>query len=564
MEDRLDRLAADVLGITLRPSQRRALDAVTSGRDTLAVLPTGSGKSAIYQVGGLALGGLTIVVSPLIALQRDQLRAMTARGSVRAVMLNSAQHRADRTAALESLTAGRVDFVMLGPEQLANAETLAAIEGSPRPITLVAVDEAHLVSEWGHDFRPEYLRLADVVEAAGRTPNDRTPNDRTPDDRTPNDRTPGDRPPVLALTATAAPPVQADITRQLRMRDPEVIVADFDRPTISLSVRRARHDLPEDQAIDDRTVEVVLAHDGPTLVYALTHARCESLADRLRHDAYRAEPYHAGLPAARRSEIQDAFFAGRLDVVVATSAFGMGIDKPDVRTVVHAGVPGSLDEYYQEIGRAGRDGEPAAAVLVYDPRTIRIPRLLAARSRMGDAPVHAVIDAVEAAAGGRVTVRELAGASGVSRAGVARVVDELLELALVRPDGNDAVLAVSMGDAFQQVRAAGTRRQAILRSRIEAARGYAETTRCRRAELLGYFGEQYDPPCGSCDNDERAPAAPTFAERPAVSGQRVRHRLWGPGTVLSRDDHELVIAFDAVGYRHLTAASLTNGLLTPA
>ena len=535
--DQLDRIAADALGISLRPAQRRALTALTEHGDTLAVLPTGSGKTAIYQVGGLRLGGLTVVVSPLIALQRDQLRALTARGSVRAVMLNSAQHRGDRTAALAALADGTVDFVMLGPEQLANAETLAAIEGSPRPITLVTVDEAHLVSEWGHDFRPEYLRLADVIEAAGR-------------------------PPVLALTATAAPPVQADITRQLRMRDPQIIVADFDRPNIALSVRRARHDLPEDQAVDDRTVEVVLAHDGPALVYALSHARCESLADRLRHDAYRAEPYHAGLPAARRGEIQDAFFAGRLDVVVATSAFGMGIDKPDVRTVVHAGVPGSLDEYYQEIGRAGRDGKPATAVLVYDPRTIRIPRLLAARSRLGDAAVHSVVDAVEAARG-RVTVKELAAASGVSRASAARVVDELLELGLVRPEGNDAIVAASMGDAFRQVSAAGNRRQAILRSRIEAARGYAETTHCRRADLLGYFGEQYDPPCGSCDNDEHDEAPPTFADRPAASGQRVRHRLWGPGTILSRDDHELVVAFDSFGYRHLTAASLTNGLLTP-
>ncbi|MFI6074293.1 RecQ family ATP-dependent DNA helicase [Actinoplanes sp. NPDC051343] len=535
--DELDRIAADVLGITLRPAQRRALSALTTTGDTLAVLPTGSGKTAIYQVGGLALGGLTVVVSPLIALQRDQLRAMTARGSVRAVMLNSSQHHADRASSLEALGRGEVDFVMLGPEQLANAETLAAIQGSPRRITLVTVDEAHLVSEWGHDFRPEYLRLADVVDAAGR-------------------------PPVLALTATAAPPVQADITRQLRMREPQVIVADFDRPNISLAVRRARHDLPEDRAVDDRTVEVVLAHDGPALVYALSHARCESLAERLRLDAYRAEPYHAGLPAARRSEVQDAFFAGRLDVVVATSAFGMGIDKPDVRTVVHAGVPGSLDEYYQEIGRAGRDGKPASAVLVYDPRTVRIPRLLAARSRMGDAPVHAVIDAIEAA-GGRITVKELAEVSKVSRASVSRVVDELLDLDLLKPDGNDAVLAAPMGDAFRQVTAAGNRRQAILRSRIEAARGYAETVHCRRAELLGYFGEEYDPPCGSCDNDEHAPAAPTFKERPPAAGLKVRHKLWGPGTLLSRDDHELVVAFDSVGYRHLTAASLTNGLLTP-
>jgi ATP-dependent DNA helicase RecQ len=535
--DQLDRIAADVLGITLRPAQRRALTALTTSGDTLAVLPTGSGKTAIYQVGGLALGGLTVVVSPLIALQRDQLRAMTTRGTVRAVMLNSSQHRADRVTALGELAGGRVDFVMLGPEQLANAETMAALTASPRPITLVAVDEAHLVSEWGHDFRPEYLRLADVVEAAGR-------------------------PPVLALTATAAPPVQADITRQLRMRDPQVIVSDFDRPNISLSVRRARHDLPEDQALDDRTVEVVLAHDGPMLIYALSHARCESLADRLKLDSYRAEPYHAGLPAARRGEIQDAFFAGRLDVIVATSAFGMGIDKPDVRTVVHAGVPGSLDEYYQEIGRAGRDGRPASAVLVYDPRTVRIPRLLAARSKMGDAAVHAVVDAIEAASG-RVTVKAVAETSGVSRASAGRVVDELLELGLVRPDGNDAVIAAPMGDAFKQVTAAGNRRQAILRSRIEAARGYAETVHCRRAELLGYFGEQYDPPCRSCDNDA-ADRPRTDAPRAGRNDgtQRVRHRLWGPGTLLRRDDHELVVAFDSVGYRHLTAAALTNGLLT--
>jgi ATP-dependent DNA helicase RecQ len=498
-----DRIAESVLGFSLRPSQRRALGAIGAGRDTLAVLPTGSGKSAIYQVGGLLLGGLTVVVSPLIALQRDQLRSLIARGSLRAVMLNSTQHHAERVAALDALRTGDVDFVMLGPEQLANAETLGEIVGSPRPVTLVAVDEAHLVSEWGHDFRPEYLRLADVIRAVGR-------------------------PPVLALTATAAPPVQADITRQLHMTDPEVIVADFDRPNIHLAVRRTRHGLPEAQAIDDRTVEVVLAHDGPTLVYALTHARCESLAERLRLDAYRVAPYHAGLPAARRGDIQDAFFSGALDAVVATSAFGMGIDKPDVRTVVHAGMPGSLDE-----------------------------------SKMGDASVHAVVDAIEAASG-RITLRELAEASKVSRQGVERVVDELLELQVLRADGNNAVTVPPRmpPDVFTRVAAAGSRRQAILTSRIEAARQYAETTRCRRSELLGYFGEHYEPPCAACDNDTSPAPARRTAETSLPAGVPVRHRLWGRGVLLSRDEHELVVAFDSVGYRHLTAAALTNGLLT--
>jgi ATP-dependent DNA helicase RecQ len=530
----VDRTAASVFGFALRASQRQAAEAVVAGRDTLAVLPTGSGKSAIYQVAGLALGGLTVVVSPLIALQRDQVRSMAAR-DIRAVLLNSTQHVADRAKALEALHNGDADFVMLGPEQLANDESLRAIVGGRKPVTLLAVDEAHLVSEWGHDFRPEYLRLTDVIKAVGR-------------------------PTLLALTATAAPPVQADITRQLAMREPEVVVADFDRPNIGLAVRRTKHGLPEALAIDDRTVEVVLAHDTPTLVYALTHARCESLADRLRMDSFKVAAYHAGLPAAERSRVQDAFFAGKLEVVVATSAFGMGIDKPDVRTVVHAGMTGSLDEYYQEIGRAGRDGGKAQAILVYDQRTVRIPRLLAARSRLTEDAVHAVVDALEAA-GERVTLTDLAQTSGQSRHVVERVVDELLDLGALQPGGNDAVRVAGMPEtAFASVRAAGDRRQTILASRIEAARHYAETTRCRRAELLAYFGEHYEPPCGSCDND--ATSAPPPAQNRTSGGVDVRHRLWGHGVLLSRDDHEVTVAFDTVGYRHLTAASLTNGLLT--
>jgi ATP-dependent DNA helicase RecQ len=528
-------LAATTLGFTLRPAQLGAAESVVAGRDTLAVLPTGSGKSAIYQVAGLALGGLTVVVSPLISLQRDQVRAMTGYG-LSAVLLNSSLHAAQRAEVLATVRAGGTDFVMLGPEQLANDETLRELTTGPRAITLVAVDEAHLVSEWGHDFRPEYLRLADVIDTFGR-------------------------PPVLALTATAAPPVQADITRQLRMRGPQVVVADFDRPTIDLAVRRTRHGLPEDQAIDDRTVEVVLAHDTPTLVYALTHARCESLADRLRLDSYRVAAYHAGLPAAERGRVQDAFYAGELEVVVATSAFGMGIDKPDVRTVVHAGVPGSLDEYYQEIGRAGRDGGPAHAVLVYDPRTVRIPRLLAARSRIAPASIHAVVDTLEAGTG-RITVHDLAQSSGMSRHVVERVVDELLELGVLSPDGNDAIRIPPRlpHDSFTSVTRAGDRRQAILTSRIDAARHYAETTQCRRAELLGYFGEDYAPPCGTCDNDSAG--TPEVHRESQPGGVGVHHRLWGAGTLLSRDEHELTVVFDSVGYRHLTAAALTNGLLT--
>jgi ATP-dependent DNA helicase RecQ len=540
--DPVGALAAAVFGFALRPSQRRAVDSVVGGTDTLAVLPTGSGKSAIYQAAGLIRGGLTIVISPLIALQRDQLRSLAAKNhpdgrAINAAEINSGQHVADRRAALAALAEGSLDFVLLGPEQLNNEQTHTALLDGARPVSLIVVDEAHLVSDWGHDFRPEYLRLPETVEALGH-------------------------PPVLALTATATPPVQADITRQLRMSDPEVIVADFDRPNIALSVRRTRSHLPEAQAVDDRTVEVVLAVETPALVYALTHERCEQIADRLRHDAVRAAAYHAGLPAAARSDVQDRFFAGRLDVVVATSAFGLGIDKPDVRSVVHAGVPGSLDEYYQEVGRAGRDGQPASAVLVYDERTIRIPRLLAARSRIPAESVKAVVDALEAC-GARTTIAALARSSGAGPHVVQRLVAELLELGIITSDGRDAInpTGQSPSETVERLETAGQQQQAILASRIESARLYAESLHCRRAELLAYFGEQYAPPCGNCDNDTAADPPPVPPVR-SLQGTPVHHRLWGAGTLLSRDDHELVVVFDRVGYRHLTPRSLRDGVLT--
>ncbi len=530
-------IAQSVLGFALRPVQLQTAEAAAAGRDTLAVLPTGSGKSAIYQVAGLARGGLTVVVSPLVALQRDQLRSLTGR-QVAARMVNSGLRHAERAEALQAIRDGVADFVLLGPEQLANEETLGAISGGRRPVTLIAVDEAHLISQWGHDFRPDYLRLADVADALGR-------------------------PPLLALTATAAPPVQADITRRLRMTEPAVIVAGFDRPNLSLAVRLTRQDLPEAQAIEDRTVEVMLGQETPALVYALTHAHCEQLTERLRLDAYKVEAYHAGVPAAERGRIQDAFFAGELDVVVATSAFGMGIDKPDIRTVVHAGVPGSLDEYYQEVGRAGRDGHPGAAVLVHDSRAMRIPRLLAARARVPAGTVTAVVDQLETAHG-QVALADVAKAAGVSHTAAQRVAAELIEQHFLSPAGHDEVTVTTPvpSSARDAVLASGDRRQTILASQIDTARHYAETTQCRRAELLAYFGEHFPAPCGNCDNDAAAPPpGPTWS--PATGdGTRVTHKYWGSGLLLARDEHELSVLFDSVGYRHLTPAVLTNGLLT--
>jgi ATP-dependent DNA helicase RecQ len=407
-------VASALFDFSLRPSQNQAVSAVVAGRDTLAVLPTGSGKSAIYQVGGLSIGGLTLVISPLIALQRDQIRSIAgrrygARRTIEAELLNSSQKAHERRDTLTRLARGDLDFLFIGPEQLTNSETRAAVQAGARDVGLFVVDEAHLVSEWGQEFRPEYLRLVDAIAELGR-------------------------PTILALTATASPPVQADITRRLGMQSPEVVVADFDRPNISLAMRQTQPSKREAQAVDDRCVDVLIRQEIPALVYALTHARCESLADRLGH-GFRAAPYHGGLAADVRADVQDRFFSGQLDIVIATSAFGLGIDKPDIRTVVHAGVPASIDDYYQEIGRAGRDGEPAAAVLVHDPRTIRIPRILAARTHLGEATLHRVVDAIENA-GGQIAVAELVKSAEVPAHAVDRVVNELTELGFVSLTGS--------------------------------------------------------------------------------------------------------------------------------
>jgi ATP-dependent DNA helicase RecQ len=614
IESEADATAREVLGYPLRPSQRSAIAAVASGRDTLAVLPTGSGKSAIYQVAGLLRGGLTVVVSPLIALQRDQARSLSARRrpdgrALAVVALNSTLSAHERAAALDQLRRGDIDFLLLGPEQLTNAGTHDALLASPRAIELVAVDEAHLVSEWGHDFRPDYLRIPDTVRAAGR-------------------------PPIVALTATAALPVQADITRQLDMTSPAVIVADFDRPNIRLSVRTTRIHLPEEQAVVDRTVEAVIENDAPAIVYATSHARCEDIAARLQLDAYHAAAYHAGLPAKRRAEIQDAFFRGKLDIIAATSAFGMGIDKANVRTVVHAGPPASLDEYYQEIGRAGRDGLPAVAELVFDSRSLRIPRLFASRPKVALTAVRTLLGALQRLADkDSVTIAELVTASGEPHGVIDRIIDDMQELGLIVVDDGRVVVrpAGLASDAASAVVHEGQRRAAVLNSQVDIVRHYAETLQCRRAELLAYFGEAYEPPCDNCDNDaamngrrrhaprptaqpnmpgpppsetqapietqppsktpqrpSEAPAPPSGEPPPPAAstatpdrtppsavgsdhprhlpapGTVVQHKLWGLGTVMSADDHEIVAAFDSVGYRHLTTAVLDNGLLSIA
>ncbi len=329
---RLGSTARSVFGWQrLRPGQKEAMRHLVAGRDVLLVMPTGGGKSAVYQVPALLLDGPTIVVSPLIALQRDQVMSLLKAGTG-AVAVNSTQS-VDK--GLDQVTAGTAEFVFLSPEQLAKPEVVERLAAA-RP-SLIAIDEAHCVSSWGHDFRPDYLRLGQVIEKLGH-------------------------PPVVALTATAAPNVRAEIVRSLGLRDPVEIVRGFDRPNLTLSARRFTSEEDRRRAL----VEHARKSEGLTLIYVPTRRETEEYCALLT--GKRAEPYHAGMKTADRNRTHTKFAAGELDVVVATSAFGMGIDRPDVRRVLHAGPPESPDSYYQEIGRAGPGRRAGRGDPVLPPR----------------------------------------------------------------------------------------------------------------------------------------------------------------------------------------------------
>lgn len=519
--DAIRRLARERLGFDqLRPGQLEGIQSVLAGHDTLCVMSTGSGKTAIYQLAGLLLDGPTIVVSPLIALQRDQVRSAESE----AVMLNSTLAEGARERALEKTEQGEIEFLLLAPEQLTKPEVLADLrEASP---SLFVVDEAHCVSEWGHDFRPDYLELPKAISAVGR-------------------------PPVLALTATAAPPVRQDIVEVLELRDPELIVRGFDRPNIHLSVDRFFEAETKRRAL----VDAVADTSGPGIGYVATKQASEDVAEALRARGVRAHAYHAGLGARRRSEVQDAFMADQdCDVVVATVAFGMGVDKPNVRWVFHEEVSESVDAYYQELGRAGRDGEPAAARLFYREEDLGLRRFFS-----GGAVERDVIDRVAqllAAVHRPVEPGDIVEEAGISRTRLLTVVHRLEDAGAVEVQA-DGRVRTTLGDeelaeAVDEAATAEQERHEFERSRVEMMRAYAERKGCRRAFLLGYFGEDFEPPCGNCDNCDRGQGE-DIEERESefAIGDRVAHSKWGEGTVGQIEDGHITVAFDTVGYKTL-------------
>jgi ATP-dependent DNA helicase RecQ len=318
-----------------REGQREVIDSLLAGRSTLAVMPTGRGKSLCYQLPALLLPGVTLVVSPLIALMKDQVDALAARG-IAATFINSSLEQDEQERRIAAMAAGEVKLVYVAPERFRHRAFVQALANTP--ISLFAVDEAHCLSQWGHDFRPDYLKLRGAIAACKN-------------------------PPVLAATATATREVRQDIVAQLGLVDPAVVVSGFDRPNLKYVVRYA----PGEEQKLAKLDEVLSKVPGHAIVYAAKRKHVELITEHLQMNGVEAVPYHAGMQEGERSWAQDRFMSGEARVVVATNAFGMGIDKPGVRVVVHYDLPGTIEAYYQEAGRAGRDGHASYCVLLFGP-----------------------------------------------------------------------------------------------------------------------------------------------------------------------------------------------------
>jgi ATP-dependent DNA helicase RecQ len=454
-----------------------------------------------------------------------------------AAVVNSTVPTAKRQEVFEALEQEELEFLFLAPEQFNNPETLERLQNS-KP-SLFVIDEAHCISEWGHDFRPDYLRLGAAIAALGH-------------------------PRILALTATAAPTVREEIIERLGMHDHQVIVQGFDRPNIWLGVRRFEDEAEKQQAL----LKWAVRAKKPGIVYVATRKKAEEVAGALCDKGVKAIFYHAGMKAKEREEAQSAFMNDEAEIIVATTAFGMGVDKPNVRFVFHHDISDCVDSYYQEMGRAGRDGEKALAILFYCPDDLKIRRFLASSGQV-DAEEVEQVAAVVQEQDEPIKRRELREQTGLSQAKVATALSRLEEVGVVEMLATGEVVESEQPPELSEAATEAIRAQECyqqyLRSRLEMMRGYAEVRDCRREYLLNYFGEKLEEPCGFCDNCKAGVVVEDSASKPFPLSSRVVHSSWGEGLVMRYEGDKMVILFDEVGYKTLDVDMVKQrGLLKQA
>jgi len=533
------RLLNTVFGIQqLRDGQQRVIDSVLDGKDTLAIMPTGSGKSLCYQIPARILEGMTIVVSPLISLMKDQLEKLDEMG-IRAVQVNSSLSAEEERESLAAIREKRCEIVFCTPERLVMAEFVEVLKEVK--IALVVVDEAHCISQWGHDFRPAYLEMAGAIGALGR-------------------------PPVLALTATATEDVVDDIGRQLSRPRMNVINTGVYRPNLHYRVVQVTN--PDEKL--QEALRLVRETEGKGIVYAATVKAAEEIHALLEEQGESVTIYHGKLHAAERKDNQDLFMNDERRVMVATNAFGMGIDKPDTRFVIHLQIPANLEAYYQESGRAGRDGKDAECTLLFLQDDKRVQQFFLVKHYPTAEEIRAVYDAVRELAENEAAtperVEDMAGhLSGPNLKVCLKLLKDARLLRQSRKLAYNVTTQEPKASLFEAMAAVYRQKQEHDRCALEQMVSYAVSGFCRWKLLLDYFGDEVEgfEKCCRCDNCLNPPAAvllddieirdDEFDRREAEpepdpastfeSGARVKVPKYGEGVVLSMAGEQVTIDF---------------------